>query len=127
MKTADRLGYKAGELNSKMNLVNVNLCQLSGRRATTGCQHAGTAYSDQMPEQSTPPLSDLCPVHPAKAQAVNARDFDQQNELSSRPLDEAIPRPRPIPPQPQRALPVRPAPLRAKPIVDIPLRALPVE
>ena len=101
MKTADRLGYKAGKLNSKVNLVEMDLCRLSGKRATTGCREAATAYTDQVPADIALPESDLCPIHPAKAQAVD---------------ESALSAPESAPP---RAQPVE-AP-------DIPLRALPVE
>ena len=66
MKTADRLGYKAGKLNSKVNLVEMELCRLSGRRATAGCREAKTAYIDQVPADIALPENDLCPLHPAK-------------------------------------------------------------
>jgi hypothetical protein len=126
MKTADRLGYKAGDLNSEIDLINVNLCKLSGRRATSGCQHAGTAYSDRVPAESAPPLNDLCPIHPAKAEAVNQRDLDQ-NPAPFDSRDQFPPPARRAPSQPQRALPVDPTPPRAEPVEDIPLRAIPVE
>ena len=75
MKTADRLGYKAGKLNSKVNLVEMELCRLSGKRATAGCREAGTAYTDQVPADIALPENDLCPLHPARAQAVDEADL----------------------------------------------------
>jgi membrane peptidoglycan carboxypeptidase len=101
MKTADRLGYKAGKLNSKLNLVEMELCRLSGKRATQGCRVAGNAYTDQFPADITLPAEDLCPIHPAKAQAVD------ESALS-------------VP---------EPPPLRAQPVeeLEIPPRALPVD
>lgn len=101
MKTADRLGYKAGKLNSKINLVEMELCRLSGKRATPACRAAGNAYSDQVPADIALPAEDLCPIHPAKAQAVD------ESTLTS-----------PEPP-----------PLRAQPVeeLEIPPRALPVD
>ncbi len=74
MKTADRLGYKAGKLNSKVNLVEIELCRLSGRRATAGCREAKSAYVDQVPADIALPENDLCPLHPARAQAVDESD-----------------------------------------------------
>jgi len=104
MKTADRLGYKAGELHSKVNLVPMELCRLSGKRATAGCRENGTAYVDKVPADIALPSNDLCPIHPARAQAVDE---------SSLPAEE---------PAPLRAQPVEEAPSRQRP-----LRALPVE
>jgi penicillin-binding protein 1A len=49
MKTADRLGYKAGQLHSRVNLVSMELCRLSGKRATDGCRDAGTAHTEKTP------------------------------------------------------------------------------
>ncbi len=105
MKTADRLGYKAGALNSKVNLVNMELCHLSGKRATAGCREALTAYSDKIPADIALPENDLCPIHPAKAQAVD------ESTLGTPP-----------PAPPLRAIPVEDVEGE-----DIPLRAIPVE
>ena len=112
MKTADRLGYKAGQLNSKVNIVSMELCRFNGKRATAGCRAAGTAYMAQVPADIAIPDNDLCPYHPAKALAV----------------DEST-----LPAQP----PVQPAtsstPLRAVPVEEEtdtdnpPLKAIPVE
>jgi penicillin-binding protein 1A len=108
MKTADRLGYKAGKLNSKVNIVEMELCRLSGKRATNGCRSAGTAYTDQVPGDIALTENDLCPIHPARALAV----------------DEAS-----VPPPAARA--PEDEPLRALPVEDVmdePIpRALPVE
>ncbi len=102
MKTADRLGYKAGQLNSKLNLVNMELCRLSGKRATPGCHEAGTAYTDRVPSDIALPANDLCPIHPARAE----------------PVDESQVPPAPQPNTPPRALPVEEPrkPLRATPV-----------
>lgn len=109
MKTADRLGYKAGKLDTKVNIVSQNTCRLSGKRATSGCEEAGTAQINRIPADIALPETDFCPIHPARAQAV---------------IVDA-------PPQaPPRALPVAPpaAPaLRAQPVPEPPPRALPVE
>ena len=105
MKTADRLGYKAGALNSKVNLVNMELCHLSGKRATAGCREALTAYSDQIPADIALPANDLCPIHPAKAQAVD------EAALAN------------LPPAP----PLRAIPVEDEEGQDIPLRAILVE
>jgi penicillin-binding protein 1A len=107
MKTADRLGYKAGELHTRTNLVSVNLCRLSGKRTTGGCEEAGTAHADRVPADTVPPDNDFCPIHPARARAVGLE----------------APSETPVP----RALPVETPPLRARPVSDSPPRALPVE
>jgi penicillin-binding protein 1A len=110
MKTADRLGYKAGELNSKVSLVNLELCRLSGKRATAGCRDAGTAYIDRVPADIALPENDLCPVHPAKALAVD--EASQDAPLRAQPVQQE-------------------APLRAQPVeeeIDTPpLKAIPVD
>lgn len=123
MKTADRLGYKAGDFLSKVNLVDCRLCRLSGKRATAGCEEAGTAYSDRVPADIALPKQDLCPIHPARAQAVSEEDL----------RNEPPPPPRAQPVQnepPRRALPVQeesPRVQRALPVEEPPLRALPVD
>ncbi|MBC8128574.1 MAG: transglycosylase domain-containing protein [Gloeobacteraceae cyanobacterium ES-bin-144] len=112
MKTADRLGYKAGSLHSKVNLVTMELCRLSGKRATAGCKTAGTAYTDKLPGDLALADTDFCPLHPARAQTV---------DLSASPP--------PALPAPLKAIPVDEysAPKRALPVNEEPLRALPVE
>lgn len=110
MKTADRLGYKAGQLHSKANLVSMELCSLSGKRATAGCKAAGTTYRDQVPADIALPENDFCPHHPARAQAVVLTE-SQQGPLKALPVSD-------IPVPPQRALPVE---------EETPPRAIPVE
>jgi len=103
MKTADRLGYKAGELNSKVNLVEMELCLHSGKRATAGCREAGTTHMDKVPADIALPANDLCPIHPAKALAVD------ESTLAEPPPEQ----------RPMRAIPVEES--------KKPLRAIPVE
>ena len=104
MKTAERLGYKAGTLNSKVNLVTMNLCRLSGKRATAGCEAAGITYTDQVPGDIVLPDNDLCPIHPARAQTVDESGTPPKATAAEVPL---------------RALPVEETPLRAE-VVDEP-------
>ncbi|MEI6175583.1 MAG: transglycosylase domain-containing protein [Verrucomicrobiota bacterium] len=121
MKTADRLGYKAGKLHSKTNLVTMDLCRLSGKRATAGCEAAGTSYSEQVPGDTAPPENDFCPIHPARAQGVDLSAPAVAVEKPKRAL--------PVEEPPSRALPVeepRP-PLRALPVEEPPARAIPVD
>ncbi len=97
MKTADRLGYKAGELNSKVNLVEMELCRLSSKRATAACRDAGTAYIDKVPADIALPANDLCPIHPAKAQAVDESALaGEPPPPKAMPVEEAPPRARPV-------------------------------
>src|SRR5690606_629443 len=74
MKTADKLGYKAEGLESKLSFVQCRLCRESGKRVTPGCEAAGTGYNDRVPVDSAPPENDLCPIHPARALPIDAPD-----------------------------------------------------
>ncbi len=96
MKTADRLGYKAGQLHSKVNLVDMEICRLSGKRATSGCRSAGTNSGDSVPADIALPENDFCPIHPARAMVVDLTASDT----------------------PPKALPVEDTPLRAIPVED---------
>jgi penicillin-binding protein 1A len=110
MKTADRLGYKAGPLHSKMNMMDIHVCRLSGKNATSGCVAAGTAYHEKVPADSSLTNTEFCPIHPPKA-------------LSIDPI--ALP-PVTHPDHPQRAIPVG-EPLRSQDADQDPPRAQPVE
>jgi membrane peptidoglycan carboxypeptidase len=111
MKTADRLGYKAGDLHSNIRLTNIGLCRLSGKRATAGCSSAGTAYDDKVPADTAPDSTDLCPIHPARAIPIteDVRPPRRQAPLRATPVHEDNP------------------PLRAQPVEEPPLRAVPVD
>ena len=76
MKTADKLGYKAEGIKSQLSFTECRLCRESGKRATAGCETAGLAYTDSVPEDIVPAANDLCPIYPAKALAVNADDAE---------------------------------------------------
>lgn len=116
MKTADRLGYKAGALNSDIPLETIELCRHSGKRATQGCRSNGSAYIEEVPSDTAPSANDLCPIHPAKALPIDERN---------------LPPPPPSPTRtPQKALPVEEEPptiLKAQPVEAPPLRAQPVD
>lgn len=101
MKTADRLGYKGGELHDKMATAEIRLCRQSGKRATAGCEDAGSAYIDRVPADIALPENDLCPIHPAKALPVNEGDLDANSQ-----------------PRAPRALPVEDSPMRAIPVLE---------
>jgi penicillin-binding protein 1A len=107
MKTADRLGYKAGALHSKSNFLAMDICRLSGKLATTGCASAGTHYTDQVPADTALAENDFCPLHPARAKAVDLT-ANESAPLKAQPVEEAQPF--------LRAQPVNEAPLRAQPV-----------
>jgi penicillin-binding protein 1A len=128
MKTADRLGYKAGKLNSNVALVDSNLCRLSGKRATEGCQTAGTDYLDPVPADTLLPPTDLCPLHPARAQAVDETTLQADSGLTTPPRATPVQEPD----KPRRAIPVEDdaVPPHAIPVEEDepePPRALPVK
>ena len=110
MKAADRLGYKAGALHSKVNLVTMELCRLNGKHATAGCKAAATHYTDQIPADTALPESDFCPIHPARAQTVDLAE-SAETPLKALPVTDADT-------SPQRALPVEETPLKAIPVED---------
>ena len=122
MKTADRLGYKASEFTKvtrSTGLIRCSLCKSSGKRATAGCQAAGTSYVDQVPADIAPADNDFCPIHPIRAVAVEEESSPVENHprrqdrpIRAQPVEE--PRERPL-----RAEPVeepRNRPLRAEPV-----------
>lgn len=128
MKTADRLGYKAGNLHTNIKLVTVDLCRSSGKRSTAGCHSEGTAYADQVPADTAPEVGDLCPIHPARAQAVDENNLppSPSNQDSTNP-PRALPLNQSPSDQPLRAQPVDEGPPRATPIDEAPPRAQPVD
>jgi len=110
MKAADGFGYKAGELHNKSGLVEVGLCRLSGKRATSGCKAADTATRDLLPAESVPGENDFCPIHPARAMAVEEVDAANADGVAPRAkiVDEAAMRAEVVEEDeaPMRALPV---------------------
>ncbi len=89
MKTADKLGYKAEGLKSQLSFVECRLCRESGKWATAGCENAGEAYTGNVPADIAPAKSDLCPVHPAKALAVDETTAHRDDEpLRAQPVSE---------------------------------------
>lgn len=92
--------YPAGSLEPNLNYSRARLCRHSAKRVTPGCEAAGTAYQDLVPEALLPATNDYCTTHPLRALQA--------------------PRPQePVLVRPQRALPV--------PDDNRPLRALPIE
>ena len=88
MKTADKLGYKADGLKSQLSFVECRLCRESGKRATAGCENASEAYTDNVPADLAPAESDLCPIHPARALAVDAEVANSDEPLRAQPVQE---------------------------------------
>ena len=122
MKTADRLGYKAGDLHGNVETVECRLCRLSGKRATAGCEANGSAYSTSVPTDIALPQNDLCPIHPARALPVGENSPPRSSSVRepARPSvrEPARPTREPAPP---RARPAEePAPLRARPAAEPP-------
>lgn len=93
--------YPAGSLDPKLKYTRVRLCRYSGKRVTSGCEAAGTAYQDLVPDALVPASNDFCTIHPLRA-------------LQAPRTEE------PVLVRPQRALPVPEEEER-------PLRALPIE
>lgn len=124
MKTADRLGYKAGKLGEPGKVLSVPLCRLSRKRATDGCREAGTTFMEAVAADVAPAPNDFCPIHPAKATVVDA-----DGNIPAGPAEP--PRAKIVGPgaaamsaEPiRRAIPVDPE----EDFMDPPLRALPVE
>jgi len=127
MKAADRLEYKAGDLHGNVPMVDCRLCRLSGKRATSGCEANGSAYSTKVPRDIALPSNDLCPIHPARAQPVN-ESSNANTPLRATPVNDSPPpapsparaRPSQEPPPPLRARPVEPTPPRAAPVAESP-------
>jgi penicillin-binding protein 1A len=111
MKTADRLGYKAGKLHPEGNFLNLDLCRLSGKRATAGCRAEGTHVIEAVPADTAPGDTDFCPIHPARAVAVDPGSPDPGPAPKARPVIGEDP----------------PKALRAEPVEARPPRALPVD
>lgn len=92
--------YPAGSLDPGLTYSRARLCRHSAKRVTSGCESAGTAYQDLVPDALLPATNDYCTIHPLRA--LQAPRTEQ-----------------PVLVRPQRALPV--------PDDNQPLRALPIE
>ena len=135
--------YPANDLDPGLIYARATLCRLSGKRVTAGCQSAGTAYQDLVPEGLVPANNDYCTVHPLRAMPA------PQTQSTRRPqrAPQHIPQRQTLPSQPTlRALPIEtpssqlPSALPVPDYIDEdygaegpapqpaqPLRALPVE
>jgi len=114
MKTADRLGYKAGKLDGTGRMVSSELCRLSGKRATAGCREAGTTVMEALNSDVALDPTDFCPIHPARAAAVDP------NTPRAEIIDEPVPRAQAVPAPAE-------TPRKATTVAEAPLRAIPVE
>ena len=95
MKTADRLRrYNFGSLKSPVPMTSCRLCNISGLRATSGCEHANTAYNTQVPSDLAPAKNEMCTAHPPRALPVTPEDT---RPLRARPVEDR---------RPARAIPV---------------------
>jgi penicillin-binding protein 1A len=111
-EAGDQPRYPAQDLDPNLVYQRVTLCRESAKRITSGCQSAGTAYQDLVPEDLVPSVNDYCTVHPLKAMpapSANGNGIRQQPAQPQQPRQTTPPRALPIPNennQPQRALPV---------------------
>jgi len=109
MKSADEMGYRAGILHNP-NKVAVDVCRLSGKRATTGCAADGCSRQELQPADTAPAANDFCPLHPARAIAIDPKT-GLPIAPKAAPVTSGAPRAAP------RATPVRePTPPRAQPV-----------
>jgi penicillin-binding protein 1A len=134
MKTADRLGYEAEGLKSKRYFTECRLCRTTGKRATEGCESAGTAFTESLPVDELPGADAFCSQHrgepsepggrPPKATPVT----DAPPAARALPVDEADDAGTPAPDPAPRAEPVEEPVPRAERVEDpeVP-RALPVD
>ena len=59
--------YPAGSLDPGLTYTRVRLCRHSAKRVTPGCEAAGTAYQDLVPDALLPAANDYCTIHPLRA------------------------------------------------------------
>ena len=74
MKGAEKLGYKAGKLGSKLQMTRVELCRHSGKFATRGCSRLGHDYKADIPYVMAPRSN--CGLHGSSSvrRAVRSKD-----------------------------------------------------
>lgn len=104
MKTADRLGYQAQGLDSRISFIEARLCRISGKRATQACETAGEAYTDSVPVDLLPAANDFCPTHSGAPSTTPTNDHPPKATPvgSNKPAPKALPVNEIIP----RAIPV---------------------
>lgn len=114
MKQADQFGYKCLNLHDKTNTVQLDICQHSGLRATTGCKASGCQVRRSMNAAAAPNPDQFCPLHPPQAIAILIPD---PSERMVKPAPVLI-KPSSAPPQLVTPANKRPVPL---------LQAIPIE
>lgn len=96
MKSALALGYEAESLVGSQNLVQLDLCRLSGSRATSQCYATQNAYRASVPEDLAPPENDFCPIHPEAAERVDPNAIPPEVTPAERveitPAERVVPR-----------------------------------
>ncbi|CAN5754615.1 PBP1A family penicillin-binding protein [soil metagenome] len=61
MSGAVELNYKTTALKAEPMMTKVNLCRMSGKLSTGGCQSAGQEYADELPDELVP--QSFCSLH----------------------------------------------------------------
>ncbi|MEP4076467.1 transglycosylase domain-containing protein [Haloferula sp.] len=117
MKTADRLGYQADGLDSKLSFKDCRICRVSGKRATPACEAAGEAYSDSIPVDLLPADTDICMQHMES----------EPSRSGKRPPKAVAVDQLPQTPEAPKAIPVEDSPPRAIPVEEDVPRAIPVD
>jgi penicillin-binding protein 1A len=72
MNAASAQRYPAGAFRPTQSLKRVEVCSVSGRQATSGCERAGAAYSADLPGQMVP--EHACEVHRGGILAESRRE-----------------------------------------------------
>lgn len=84
MKAASPQRYPANNFQPPVPLRRVSVCSVSNQLATSGCEHAGTAYATDLPETRIP--RDSCAVHRGSVLAQGAESGDEgSNQKRSAP------------------------------------------
>ena len=116
MKSADEFGYTAGMLHNP-NRVRVDVCRLSGKLATTGCAADGNAAEEFLPSDTAPQAHDKCPLHPARAIAIDPKTGDPIAPRAAAVIPDNPPRATPrAKPVPETGAPRAPRTPRAQPV-----------
>jgi penicillin-binding protein 1A len=76
MKSASPQRYPANEFRPSVPLRRVTVCSASGQLATSGCEHAGTAYTIDLPASRVP--RDGCSIHRGSILAQGEANDDSQ-------------------------------------------------
>jgi len=84
MKAASSQRYPASNFQPPVPVRRATVCSISNQLATSGCDHAGTAYSIDLPETRIP--HDACGVHRGSIMAQGAPSSgDDSNQKRSLP------------------------------------------